>query len=152
MLINSFSLDQDGELLIKGFEALRLKPYLDCRGIPTQGWGHTQGISLKSLPVSVEQARKWFLHDSQYFCEVVNEAVKVMITQNQFNALVSFAYNVGAKKFLASTLLARVNAKDPKAAEEFPRWSHYEDPLTGEMKTSQGLLRRRQAEQKVFLG
>lgn len=150
--MNKMSLDKAGEDFIKAFETLRLAPYLDQKGLPTQGWGHTDGVSMDSKPVSEFQAEKWFNSDVDFAEAAVNRYVSVPIRQNQFNALVDFTFNLGSGRLLTSTLLSKLNRGDIQgASKEFDRWVYYEDPRTKEMAKSPGLINRRAAEQVLFL-
>jgi lysozyme len=134
-----------GVALIKEFEGCRLEAYVDERGIPTIGYGHTAGVKLGAT-CSQTQADAWLLDDTHWAALEVIKSVDVPITQNQFDALVCFVFNVGSGNWMASTLRRLVNAKSIQfAAEEFVKWDHVNgspDP---------GLLRRRQAEQRLFL-
>lgn len=135
--------------LIKEFEGCVLEAYL-CRGrVPTIGWGTTiysNGIPVKIGDiVSQERADKEFLFSLKEFEAVVNNAVKVPINQNQFDALVSFTYNLGPNNLRRSTLLKKLNQKDYKAAAlEFRRWNKVGRDVVA------GLTRRRKAEEKLF--
>lgn len=145
-------LDRDGKEFIKSFESLSLTPYTDIHGKWTIGWGHTLGITSGSPPISRMQADCLFDEDVEDAEEPVNKFVMLEIKQNEFNALVSFAFNEGYGKFKNSTLLRKLNMGDRAgAAKEFLRWVYYEDPKTKVMKVSKGLTARREAEQKLFL-
>ena len=133
-----------GEALIKSFEQLALIAYQDQGGIWSIGWGHTPAS--KGQTCTSEEAQTWFLTDVGAACGAVNSHIDVVLTQEQFDALVSFAYNVGVGAAIGSTLFRYVNASAPAAADEFLRWDH----VNGQ--TSAGLLRRRQAERALFLG
>lgn len=149
-----------GKNFIKGFESLSLKPYRCPAGIPTIGWGTTRypdgrPVKLTDPSITRAQADAFFEHDLSVFERDVLEMVKVTPTQCQFDALVSFTYNVGpdidadtiAEGLGDSTLLRKFNAGDIKgAADEFLKW----DKSRG--KVLAGLDRRRQGERKMFLG
>lgn len=150
--VNSLKLDQAGEDLIKGFETLRLEPYLDQKGIPTQGWGHTENVTMDSPAIDQKTAEKWFQADVAFAVAAVNRYVTVTLTQNEFNSLVSFAFNEGTGRLLSSTLLNRLNHLDRQGAgKEFDRWVYYKDGKTGEMVKSTGLINRRAKEKALFL-
>ena len=134
-----------GQALTKGFESCRLDVYPDSRGIPTQGWGHTRGITFSSPRCTQEQADAWLLEDEQTATDDVNRLVKVPLTQGEFDALVDFTYNLGGGNFADSTMLRLLNAGDyAGAANQFDLWDH-----AGAMVVA-GLLRRREAEKAEF--
>jgi lysozyme len=134
-----------GETLIKNFEWLSLAAYRDQRGIWTCGWGHCAGVT--SLTVCTpDQAEQWFLEDTQTAVNWLNRDIQVDLTQNQFDALVSFTFNVGVTAEGHSTMAALINKGDlASAALEFPKWNHVDGVV------DQGLTRRRLAEQTLFL-
>lgn len=142
-------ISNNGKKLIKSFESLELIAYPDpgTGGAPwTIGWGHT-GPEVKSgLVWTPAQADAAFDSDIAQFERDVASLVKVPLNQNQFDALVSFAYNCGSSNFASSTLLKKLNAGDyDAAADEFPRW----DKAAG--KVMNGLTRRRNAERTLFI-
>lgn len=129
-----------GEESIKRWEALRLKAYLDSGGVPTIGWGHVKGVKM-GMTITEAQAQSYFEDDIAQFERVVDENVRVSLTDNQFAALVSFAYNVGAGAFLKSTLLKKLNAGDfDSVPAELGKWVNVKG------KRVQGLVNRRAAE------
>jgi lysozyme len=133
-----------GIALIQSFESCRLTAYRDPRGIWTIGWGHTPASPGQTCTQA--QADAWFLADTAAACGAVNRNVDIAMTQNQFDALVSFTYNVGGGAFAGSTLLRFVNQHClSAAADEFLRWDHTDGV------TSPGLQRRRTAERALFL-
>ncbi len=140
--------------LIKTSEGLRLKPYLCPSGTPSQGYGHTKGVRLTDPPCTETQADVWLFEDVRWAESFVNTRVKVPIIQNQFDALVSFVYNVGGEKFNETqcTLLRWLNAGQPSelVAEQFDRWVYGRDPKTGRMVKMDGLITRRAKERKLF--
>ncbi|WP_110915636.1 lysozyme [Enterobacter roggenkampii] len=145
----------EGRALIQSFESCKLVAYPDpgTGGVPwTIGWGHTGPEVKPGLVWTQAQADAAFLSDLAVFERDVNSLVKVPLTQNQFDALVSFAYNVGsdidaddiAEGLGDSTLLKKLNAGDyASAADEFLKWRK---PLN-----LPGILRRRKAERALFL-
>lgn len=130
--------------LIHGEEGCVLTAYQDKGGIWTIGWGHTQGVT-EGMVINQAQADLLFqedLHDAEGY---VQYYVKVPLNDNQFAALVSLIYNIGAGNFSRSTLLKDLNNNDfADAASQFLVW----DLIDGEK--SAGLLARRQAEQALF--
>lgn len=141
---------QVGINLISSFEDTRLKAYDDGVGVWTIGIGTTvypNGVKVKKGDVcTLEQAKSYFAHDLKRFEASVNNLVKVPLSQNQFDALVSLTYNIGETAFSESTLLKKLNAKDYQgAADQFPQWNK------GGGKVLKGLVRRRAAERALFL-
>lgn len=137
--------------MIKEFEGLYLKAYKDPVGIPTIGWGtirYPDGSKVKMGDTcTVQQAELSLMYEVQGFVDAVDRLVKVPITNNSFCALVSFCYNLGAGALGKSTLLKRLNAGESKAAvgEEFGKW------INAGGKPLKGLIRRREAERKLFI-
>lgn len=134
-----------GVALIKGFEKCRLTAYRDAVGVLTIGWGHTGKVWL-GMVVTQEQADALLADDVQRTENGVIALLKVPVTQGQFDALVSFAFNSGLGNLGASTLLRKLNVGDVRgAAEEFPRWNKAGGAVL------RGLTLRREAEQKLFM-
>lgn len=135
-----------GTNLIKEFEGCKLKAYKCPAGIWTIGYGHTGPDVKENLVITNYQAGALLVGDLQKFENAIKLLVRVPLSQNQFDALVSFVYNVGPKAFQDSTLLKKLNAGDYLgAAEEFLRW----DKVNG--KPLAGLTKRRKAERELFL-
>lgn len=136
-----------GEALIKGFETLAYTAYRKFPGEPwTCGWGHTGDDVIEGTTCDDAQAEAWFLKDTGAAVNANIRELDVMVNQNQFDALVSFAYNVGIGAESHSTLLRLVNAgRLPEAADEFLKWDH----VNG--REVPGLLKRREAERALFL-
>lgn len=150
-------ISNNGLSLIKTFEGLELEAYPDpgTGGAPwTIGYGHTGSDVRKGLVWTDAQADKALAQDVAQFERDVTSLVKVQINQNQFDALVSFAYNCGsdidsddiAEGLGDSTLLKKLNAGDyDGAANEFPKWNKSGG------KVMSGLTKRRAAERSLFL-
>lgn len=139
------TLGSAGEDLIKDFEEFRSKAYPDSGGVPTIGWGHTKGVALGDT-CTPEQAEIWFQEDTQAAVHGVDASLTTNVNQNQFDALTSFTFNVGVGAEAHSTLVKFVNARDfTSAAAEFPKWDYVKGVKNA------GLLRRRLAEQALFL-
>ncbi len=144
--LNKASLD-----LIKGFEGLRLKPYLDSVKVPTIGYGTTyyedgKKVTLADAPITEARAEQLLATHLDTFAASVEKLVQVPLTDNQFGALCSFVYNLGSGAFGKSTLLKKLNAKDyAGAAGEFEKWNKAGGQVLA------GLTRRRQAEKALFL-
>ena len=142
----------NGIELIKQFEGLSLKPYLDAVNIPTIGFGNTYyedgtKVTLKDKPITEERATQLLeFIANKTFSENINKVVKVPLSQNQFDSLVSFAYNMGNKNFNWSTLLKKLNLSDYGGASlEFGRWNQANGKILN------GLVARRQKERELFL-
>lgn len=135
----------NGLTLIKEFEGLRLQAYQCPADIWTIGYGHTADVSANDV-ITEEDALFFLRQDVTESERAVNQLVHVPLTQNQFDALVSFVFNLGVGSFRTSTLLKKLNARDYDGAEqEFGRWVHAGG------KTNSGLVRRRAAEIELFL-
>ncbi|NGP43187.1 lysozyme [Acinetobacter sp. GC2] len=136
--------------LICNFEGLRLKAYDDGVGVWTIGYGTTKypnGIRVKKGDTcTLDQAKAYMQNDLKSFEQTVNNTVKVPLNQNQFDALVSLAYNIGSTAFKNSTLVKRLNEGNYKAAaNQFNVW------VNAGGKRMQGLVNRRAAESTLFL-
>jgi len=145
-------LNNAGLDLIKQFEGLKLKAYLCSAGVPTIGYGtirYPNGIKVKMGDVCTkEQADYYFTNDVASFELAVDAMATDALNQNQFNALVSFAYNLGATALKGSTLLKTVNA-DPnnKAIKgEFSKW------INAGGRPVKGLVIRREKEANHYFG
>ena len=134
-----------GLALTRQFEGLRLESYQDQRGIWTIGYGHTGPTVHEGLRITEAEAEILLTSDVVRAAAAVNRLVTAQVTQNQFDALVDFAYNLGCATLMHSTLLRLINAGEfAEAASEFPRWNHSGNrPIPG-------LLRRRRAEMELF--
>lgn len=131
--------------LIKSFEGLELEAYLCPADIWTIGYGHTGNVK-EGDRITKAEAEALLDKDLQTFRNGVKRLVKVPLNENQFGALVSFAYNLGLGSLQSSTLLKMLNAGDyTGAADQFLRWNK----SGGKVLT--GLVRRREAERAVFL-
>ncbi|MFV3380265.1 lysozyme [Pseudomonas sp. NY15354] len=136
---------QRGLSLIKSFEGLRLQAYQDAVGVWTIGYGATRGVKA-GMSISKEQAERMLLNDVQRFEPEVERLVTVPLSQNQWDALVSFAYNLGSANLESSTLRRLLNSGDyAAAADQFPRWNKAGGKVLA------GLARRREAERALFL-
>jgi len=139
-------ISQNGIVLIKKFEGCVLTAYKDIAGVLTIGYGHTGHDVTQGLHISQTRANELLRQDLTNFETGVNDCVKVPLNQNQFDALVSFSFNVGMSALRKSTLLKKLNNKDyTGAANEFDRWIHAGGRVV------RGLQNRRDAEQLLFL-
>jgi GH24 family phage-related lysozyme (muramidase) len=132
--------------LIKRFEGFESEPYLCPAGKWTIGYGWTHGVTKDSKPITEAEATK-LLADGLGSYEIgVLDCVDVDLQQCEFDALVSFAYNLGVHALRGSTLLKKLNEADYEgAADQFLRW----DKANG--KVLAGLTKRREAERELFL-
>ena len=138
-------INQAGLNLIKSFEGCKLAAYKDIAGIETIGYGHIAGVQ-PGQQITQAQADAFLLQDLTHAEGVVEHLVKSDINDNQFGALVSLVYNIGAGHLASSTLLLKLNAGDfVGAATQFLVWCNAGG------KKSPGLLRRREAERVLFL-
>ncbi|EQC0991690.1 lysozyme [Enterobacter asburiae] len=139
-----------GIALIKQFEGCKLTAYQDSVGVWTIGYGWTQPVDGKpiraGMTIKQETAERLLKTGLVSYESDVSRLVKVDLTQGQFDALVSFSYNLGARSLSTSTLLRKLNASDyAGAADEFLRWNKAGG------KVLNGLARRREAERALFL-
>jgi lysozyme len=123
-------LDKKGYDLIKEFEGLKLKPYLCSAQVPTIGYGSTyyengKKVKLTDAPITKERADELFQIVADDFAKRVLPLVKKPLTQNQFNSIVSFAFNLGVRALQNSTLLrlVNINPNDAMIAKEFLKWN-----------------------------
>jgi len=152
-------LNEVGYELIMEYEGLSLKPYLCSSGVPTIGYGNTyypngKKVTLRDKPITKEYAIQIFKFIADLFAKDVTSLLKSTVTQNQFNALVSFAYNLGSdidaddipEGLGDSTLLKKINKNpnDLSIITEFLKWNK----SLG--KVSNGLVRRRKSEAKLY--
>lgn len=141
---------EKGIALIKQFEGCKLTAYQDSVGVWTIGYGWTQLVDGKpiraGMTIKQETAERLLKTGLVSYESDVSRLVKVGMTQGQFDALVSFTYNLGARSLSTSTLLRKLNAGDyAGAADEFLRWNKAGG------KVLNGLTRRREAERALFL-
>lgn len=135
---------EKGINIIKEFEGVRLAAYLDSVGVPTIGYGHTKGVQMGDT-CTEEQANEWLKEDCADAEDCVNSAVSVPLTQSEFDALVSFVFNLGCGAFRKSTLLRLLLDSDyDGACQQLHRFNKAGG------KELAGLTRRRAAEAKLF--
>ncbi|EPE3985398.1 lysozyme [Enterobacter hormaechei] len=141
---------EKGIALIKEFEGCKLTAYQDSVGVWTIGYGWTQPVDGKpiraGMTIKQETAERLLKTGLVSYENDVSRLVKVRLKQGEFDALVSFTYNLGARSLSTSTLLRKLNDGDyAGAAAEFPRWNKAGG------KVLNGLTRRREAERALFL-
>jgi lysozyme len=145
--MNDYDYSSTGLALTRSFEGLRLAAYQDCAGIWTIGYGHTGPEVRGGLRITEAEAVALLREDLASAVRCVREAVKVPLSQFQFDALVDFCFNAGRGSLLSSTLLHLVNCGElERAAGQFGLWVHAGG------KVIPGLVRRRAAEAALFLG
>ena len=144
-------LNNSGYLLITEFEGFSAKPYLCSAKIPTIGYGNTyypdgKRVNMLDKEITRMQAFEMFKHIADKFASTVSKLVKTPLNQNQFNALVSLAYNIGTGNFASSTLLKKVNINhnDKTIELEFKKWNKVNK------KEVAGLTRRRNYEANIY--
>ena len=137
--------------LIKSFEGLKLKPYLCPANVPTVGYGSTfyendKKVKLTDPSITEQRASELLLDSLKGFERYVDSYCRDDINQNQFDALVSFCYNLGPANLKSSTLLKKANANpnDPTIAQEFLKWNKAGG------RALKGLTKRRQAESDLY--
>ena len=145
-------LDNKGYMMITEFEGFSAEPYLCPAKLATIGFGNTfyrdgRKVTMVDKPITRAEAFDMFKDIADKFAKRVSTCVKAPLTQNQFNSLVSFAYNVGVANFMNSTLLKKVNNNrlDHSIADEFLKWDK-----VGTKKLA-GLTKRRQIEANNYL-
>lgn len=131
--------------IIKKHEGLRLEAYRDPVGVWTIGWGHTH-TAKPGMKISLDEAINLLARDIAWAENAVKQNVTIKLNQNQFDALVSFVFNVGERAFMRSSLLRRLNEGNyTDAANELLRWKHAGGRVLP------GLVKRRAAERELFL-
>ena len=138
------NLGYKGTKILKFFEGCRLTAYQDSVGVWTIGYGHTKGV-YDGMTITQEEAEQMLLTELEEYEGYVEKYVTVPLTQNQFDALVVWVYNLGPTNFRNSTLLKELNSGNYTAAgKEITRWNKAGGKVLA------GLVRRREAEAKLF--
>jgi lysozyme len=145
-LINMRVLSEEGICLIKKFEGCKLESYRCSADVWTIGYGHTKGVSAGDT-CTKKEAEEILAEDLQEFEAYVNDLVDADLNQSQFDALVSWTYNLGPTNLKSSTLLKRLNSGD---MEDVPHQIRRWNKAGGEV--LDGLVRRREAEALLFKG
>lgn len=134
----------EGLAIIKAFEGLSFRAYQCPAGVWTIGYGHTK-VARRGMIITEAVAEELLASDLAEFEKGVSAAVKVDLSQNEFDALVSFSFNVGLGNFKKSTLLKKINLGDKEgAAAEFPKWNKAGGQVL------RGLIKRRNAEKLLW--
>lgn len=138
-----------GTALIKQHESLRLKAYRCPAGVPTIGYGHTGKNVFIGDVITLEVANSLLKYDLRQSEDVVSRLCPG-INQSQFDALVSFVFNLGVGNFSQSTLLKKVqrNPNDPTIAAEFAKWVYA--TVNGKKQQLPGLVKRRDEEATLY--
>lgn len=138
-------LSPNGAKFIAGFEGFSARPYKDAVGVWTIGYGHTSGVNAATRPITPSEGLDLLEKDAAKAATAVRDLVHVALNQHQFDALVSFTFNLGSGALAESTLLKKLNKHDYKGAQaEFGKWVYAGGRVLA------GLVRRRKAEAALF--
>ena len=136
----------EGLALIKKFEGCELKAYQCSAGVWTIGYGHTKDV-VEGMEITQEQAEQMLVDELHEYESYINKYVTVALSQNQFDALVSWVYNLGPANLSASTMLKVLNSGEYEDVPvQMKRWNKAGG------KVLEGLIRRREAEACLFVG
>ena len=139
-------ISEEGISLIKKFEGCELRAYLDAVDVPTIAYGRTKDVKIGDI-CTQQQAEDWLEEELVEYAGYVNEAVKVELTQPQFDSLVSWTYNLGPSNLNRSSMLRVLNTSDyDNVPEQIMRWNKAGGRVLA------GLVRRREAEAEMFKG
>lgn len=157
--MNNMKIGENGLNLIKYYESCHLNAYICPAGKPTIGWGCTyypkgfrySGKVQMGQSITASEADYIFIEVLKKFEAAVNKFFKVPLNQYQFDALVSFAFNLGAGIFSSCTFAHAINKWNYLNADSgFLEYCKYRDPKTKEVKTARGLYNRRMTEKNLF--
>lgn len=148
--IFNMRVSESGVALLKRFEGLELEAYQDIAGVWTIGYGHTGPDVTPGMRITEREAEALLRRDLKSREDAVSRLVTVPLNQNEFDALVSFVYNVGAEAFRRSTALRRLNRGARLAAADAMTWWN-KATVNGKKREVLGLTRRRAAEKALFL-
>jgi|TARA_R100000742_G_C4191202_1_gene23226 lysozyme len=138
------NISQEGISLIKKFEGCELEAYKCAAGVWTIGYGHTKNVK-EGDSITKEEAETLLVNELMDYCNYVDLYVKVPLKQNQFDALVSWTYNLGPTNLQSSTMLKFLNAGDYHLIPtQIKRWNKAKGQVL------EGLTRRREAEALMF--
>lgn len=139
------NIDDAGKQFVKNNEGLNLNAYADAGGYSI-GYGHYMGTTATMDSIDQATADSLFDGDIQKVVAAINANIQVPLTQNQFNALCDFGYNLGVGVFKTSTLAQKLNNADYSgAADEFDKWVYSQGQINS------ALVARRAAEKSLFL-
>ena len=140
----NLKISQEGIALIKKFEGCELTAYQCSAGVWTIGYGHTKGIE-EGMEITQQEAEDMLVEELHEYENYINDNVTAPLSQNQFDAMVSWVYNLGPANLKSSTLLKVLNAgKYDEVPFQMKRWNK-----AGGV-TLEGLIRRREAESLLF--
>ncbi len=140
------NISKEGIDLIKHFEGCRLEAYEDAVGVPTIAYGRIKDVKMGDSCTQA-QAEAWLDEELHEYEGYINDAVTVALTQNQFDSLVSWVYNLGPSNLKSSTMLKVLNKEQyADVPEQIQRWNKVDG------KVLEGLVRRRNAESLLFEG
>ena len=143
-------ISEEGIALIKKFEGCKLEAYLDAVDVPTIAYGRTKDVKIGDI-CTQQQAEDWLEEELVEYAGYVEKAVTVPLEQNQFDALVSWTYNLGPSNLNRSTALKLLNMSEYDGVPaQLKRWN--KATVNGERKVLDGLVRRREAEALMFEG
>lgn len=139
-------ISEEGIALIKKFEGCKLEAYLDAVDVPTIAYGRTKDVKIGDI-CTQQQAEDWLEEELVEYAGYVEKAVTVPLEQNQFDALVSWTYNLGPSNLNRSTALKLLNMSEYDGVPaQLKRWNKAGG------KVLDGLVRRREAEAEMFKG
>tara|TARA_R100000664_G_C2741123_1_gene129586 strand:+ start:933 stop:1382 length:450 start_codon:yes stop_codon:yes gene_type:complete len=137
---------EKGIELIKHFEGCRLEPYRCSADVLTIGYGHTRNV-IENMKITEDTAEALLQQDLKDFEDHVTSLSQVELNQDQFDALVSWTFNLGAGNLKTSTMLKVLNQKKyDEVPEQMKRWNKSAGVV------NDGLVKRRLAESLLFLG
>lgn len=147
LAVAALSLSAAGLVGIANFEGFSDKAYIPVAGdVPTIGFGSTEGVKMGDT-ISVPKAIERLHRDTEKAESAIGRCVKVPLSQGEFDAFTSFAFNVGTEAFCSSTLVKKLNAGDYSGAcQELKRWVYVDG------RRVQGLVNRREAEFRLCMG
>lgn len=142
----SMKISIEGLSLIKKFEGLELEAYKCAAGVWTIGYGHIKDVKEGDV-ITKAEADEMLVHEIEEYENYVNTAVNVPLSQNQFDAIVSWVFNLGNGNLRASTMLKVINSGDHAGVPaQIKRWNKAGG------KVLEGLIRRREAEALLYEG
>jgi len=140
------NISEEGLSLIKKFEGCELKAYRCAANVLTIGYGTTKGVT-EDMEITKEEAESILKEEMHEYESYINDMVKVPLKQNQFDAMVSWVFNLGSGNLSSSTLLKKLNNSEyDEVPSQIKRWNKAGG------KVLDGLIRRREAEALLFEG